>query len=227
MYSGRERSGGTDIGITARRKYRSSRKLPLPISSSRFLFVAAMTRTSTLMVRADPSRSTSPSCSTRSTLACVLALMSPTSSRKIVPRSACSNLPTCFSVAPVNDPFSWPKSSDSISSSGIAAQAALIQRVAQDDEHALARKRLLDEIECALLGGLDRGADRAVARDHHDRQRIVHRPQPIEHLEAVHARHLDVEQHQIRRLALDQREAFLPGRRADKLVPLVLEGHAQ
>ena len=62
-----------------------------------------MTRTSTLIVRAEPSRSTSPSCSTRSTLACVFGLMSPTSSRKIVPLSACSNLPICFSVAPVND----------------------------------------------------------------------------------------------------------------------------
>ncbi len=45
--------------------------VPFSISSSRFLFVAAMTRTSTLIVRAEPSRSTSPSCSTRSTLACV------------------------------------------------------------------------------------------------------------------------------------------------------------
>src|SRR6266480_162094 len=71
MSSGRARSGGTEIGITARRKYRSSRKLPFSISSSRFLFVAAITRTSTLMVRADPMRSTSPSCRTRSTLACV------------------------------------------------------------------------------------------------------------------------------------------------------------
>src|SRR6266446_6514181 len=114
--------------MTARRKYRSSRKCPFSISSSRFLFVAAMTRTSTLTVRADPRRSTSPSCRTRRTFACVFWLMSPTSSRKIVPRSACSNLPTCFSVAPVNDPFSCPNSSDSISSSGIAAQLTWTKR---------------------------------------------------------------------------------------------------
>ena len=85
MSSSRSRSGGTEIGITLRRKYRSSRNRPSAISSSRSLFVAAITRTSTLIVRDDPSRSTSPSWSTRSTLACVLALMSPTSSRKIVP----------------------------------------------------------------------------------------------------------------------------------------------
>ena len=45
-----------------------------------------------------------------------------------MPRSACSNLPICFSVAPVNDPFSWPNSSDSISSSGIAAQLTCTNR---------------------------------------------------------------------------------------------------
>ncbi len=39
-----------------------------------------------------------------------------------MPLSACSNLPIWRSLAPVNDPFSWPKSSDSIRSSGIAAQ---------------------------------------------------------------------------------------------------------
>ena len=128
MSSRRSRSGGTTIGMTLRRKNRSSRNSPRWIASSRFLLVAAITRTSTLIVRAEPSRSTSCSCSTRSTLACVFGLMSPTSSRKIVPRSACSNLPICFSVAPVNEPFSWPNSSDSISSSGIAAQFTCTKR---------------------------------------------------------------------------------------------------
>ncbi len=74
---------------------------------------------------AAPTGSTSPSCRTRSTLAWVLRLMSPTSSRKIVPPSACTNLPTWSRVAPVNEPFTWPNSSDSISSSGIAAQLTL------------------------------------------------------------------------------------------------------
>ena len=54
--------------------------------------------------------------------------MSPTSSRKIVPLSACSNFPTCFSVAPVNEPFSCPNSSDSIRSSGMAAQLTWTNR---------------------------------------------------------------------------------------------------
>ncbi len=48
--------------------------------------------------------------------------MSPISSRKIVPPSASSNLPRRSLTAPVNDPLTWPNSSLSISSSGIAAQ---------------------------------------------------------------------------------------------------------
>ncbi len=48
--------------------------------------------------------------------------MSPISSRKSVPPSACSNFPACFAAAPVNAPFSWPNSSDSINSAGTAAQ---------------------------------------------------------------------------------------------------------
>ena len=43
-----------------------------------------------------------------------------------------------------------------------------------------------------------------------DRQRLVHRAQPVEHLEAVHARHLDVEQHEVGRLALGQRQPSWP-----------------
>ena len=39
-----------------------------------------------------------------------------------MPPSACTNLPTWRRWAPVNEPFSWPKSSDSMSSSGMAAQ---------------------------------------------------------------------------------------------------------
>ena len=286
--------------MTLRRKYRSSRKVPFSISCSRSLLVAAMTRTSTLIVRADPRRSTSPSCSTRSTFACVFALMSPTSSRKMVPRSACSNLPICFSVAPVNEPFSWPNSSDSISSSGnrgavdldepvaapqavamdrprhqFLADAALageqhrrvrrrgaldrvpdlaqrralahhlvpdfrrppqrpvlvrqpraLERVPDRDQQLFARRRLLDEVERAGLGRLDGSADGAVARDDHDRQIVVRGPQPLQHLETVHARHLDVKEHQIGRLALGQRDPFRSARRLEHVVIVVSQDHA-
>src|SRR6266545_4226964 len=81
-----------------------------------------MTRTSTRIVSLPPTRSKACSSRTRRTLACVLRLMSPISSRKSVPPSASSNLPRRRATAPVKAPRSWPKSSDSISSSGTAAQ---------------------------------------------------------------------------------------------------------
>ena len=120
--SARSRSGGTKMGMTLRRKYRSSRKRDARISVGRSLFVAASTRTSTRTLAAPPTGSTTCSCSARSTLACVLRLMSPISSRKSVPPSASSNLPRRSSIAPVNAPLTCPKSSLSISSSGMAAQ---------------------------------------------------------------------------------------------------------
>ncbi len=49
-------------------------------------------------------------------------LISPTSSRNSVPLLACSNLPSLRSVAPVKEPFSWPKSSLSSKLSAKAAQ---------------------------------------------------------------------------------------------------------
>ena len=51
--------------------------------------------------------------------------------------------------------------------------------------------------------------------------------EPIEHLDAVHARHLDVEDDQVGRLALGEREPFLAGGGADELVAFVLERHPQ
>ena len=69
-----------------------------------------------------PTRSILPSSIARKTLACAWILISPISSRNRIPLSACSNLPILCLTAPVNDPFSCPKSSDSISSCGIAAQ---------------------------------------------------------------------------------------------------------
>ena len=110
------------MGMTFKRKYRSSLKVPFSISLSRSLLLAANTRTSTLSVRVPPTRSNFFSCKMRRILAWVFRLMSPISSKKMVPLSATSNLPRFLVVAPVKAPFSWPNSSLSISSSGMAAQ---------------------------------------------------------------------------------------------------------
>ena len=52
-------------------------------------------------------------------------------------------------------------------------------------------------------------------------------PEPLQHLDAVHAGHLDVEEHQVGRLALGLRDAVLAGGRGQHLVALVLEDHLQ
>jgi hypothetical protein len=84
--------------------------------------VAAIMRTSTLMVRSAPTGRISRSCSTRSSFTCKGGLISPTSSRKMVPPLASWNMPARAPIAPVKAPRSWPKISDSSSSAGIAPQ---------------------------------------------------------------------------------------------------------
>ena len=122
MSSRRSRSGGTRMGSTLRRKNRSSRKRPASTSARRSRLVAATTRTSTLRVWMPPTRSISRSCRARSSLPCAVQLRMPISSRKSVPPSARSKRPARALCAPVKPPFSTPNSSDSIRSSGMAAQ---------------------------------------------------------------------------------------------------------
>ena len=78
------------------------------------MLVAARIRTSTERLRELPTGVTSPSCSTRSSFACITRLMSPISSRKSVPPSALSNVPRRSATAPVKAPFTWPNISLSI-----------------------------------------------------------------------------------------------------------------
>jgi hypothetical protein len=67
--------------------------------------VAAMMRTSILWVSLEPSGRISPSCSTRSSLACSDSGMSPTSSSNSVPPLAASNSPARSRSAPVKAPL--------------------------------------------------------------------------------------------------------------------------
>jgi len=76
------RSGGMVIGKIFKRYQRSSRNRPLRTSSSRLRFVAAIIRTSTLIVWELPNLSNSPSWTTLSSLGCNSSGNSPISSRK-------------------------------------------------------------------------------------------------------------------------------------------------
>src|SRR5262245_26807837 len=68
-----------------------------------------MTRTSTFRVFVPPKGSNSPSCSTRSSLACKSRGSSPISSRNNVPPSACAKRPSRRAVAPVEGPLLMPE----------------------------------------------------------------------------------------------------------------------
>ena len=70
----------------------------------------------------DPTLMNSPYSSTLRSRVCVPIGISAISSRKMVPPFVTSKYPFRESVAPVNDPFSWPKSSDSNSASESPAQ---------------------------------------------------------------------------------------------------------
>ena len=78
--------------------------------------VAATIRTSTLIGRCPPTRSSQPSCRIRSRRTWASSGNSPSSSSSSVPPSARSNQPLRVSMAPVNAPFSWPNNCESISS---------------------------------------------------------------------------------------------------------------
>ena len=90
--------------------------------TGRSRFEAAITRTSHSISPLPPTRVNRRSCSTRSRVACNGMGIDAISSRKRVPRSASSKRPSRRRWAPVKDPFSWPKSSLSMSVSGMAAQ---------------------------------------------------------------------------------------------------------
>ena len=70
-----------------------------------------MTRVSTRMVCVSPTRSNSRSCRARSSFTCRWGVVELISSRKIVPVWAASKRPVRLSIAPVNAPRTWPKSS--------------------------------------------------------------------------------------------------------------------
>ncbi len=65
-----------------------------------------------------------------------------------------------------------------------------------------------------------------MTRHHDDRHGGIRGLDALEHLETVHARHLDVEKHQVGRVAFNQRQAFLARCRADELIALIFERSA-
>ena len=111
MSSGRSRSGGRWMTTVFRRYRRSSRKRPAAISTGSSALVADSTRTFTNRSLDEPTRCSSPVCSTRSSLAWSRTGMLAISSRNSVPSSASSKQPMRSNRASVNAPLTCPKSS--------------------------------------------------------------------------------------------------------------------
>src|SRR5205085_764171 len=156
-------------------------------------FVAATTRTSTLISLLLPSLVNCASCRTCSSLAWSAAFISPISSRKIVPVSACSNLPMRVMAAPVNAPSSWPNSSLSRSSAGGGERdfAKAVGIIRLDD--------VVGDAEADRLG--NRG--HLIPTELHDLLQVApcgfQRP---DRLDASHACHHHVEKHNVGRVTL-------------------------
>ena len=84
-------------------------------------------------------------------------------------------------------------------------------QVFADPRHRLGKARLVDGLEEVVDGARLECPDRVlvIGGDEHDHwQRLLR--QVRQHLEARHARHLDVEEHQIRRRVLDGRHRVGP-----------------
>ena len=102
----------------------------------------------------------------------------------------------------------WPRSSWARRSRFSRSSRACSRARLAVEQRLLERERLLDEVVGAELGGLDRGLDGAVAGDHHHRGLG---PEPLDlgqRLEAVDARHPDVEEDEVGRVLLEARQGL-------------------
>src|SRR3989442_431847 len=177
------------------------------MSSSKSRLVAATTRTSTGMASVPPTGIASRSWSTRNSFTWVAGDISPISSRKNVPPRAAANMPCLSRTAPVNDPFTWPNSSDSSRVSvGMCLSAGLRAPVGHHRERALPR-------------GL-RGQG-----DHRGRGFLV--PRRREDLGARNARHLDVREDDVGWAPLQRLKPGFPTLRRGDVESLPLQENPQ
>jgi hypothetical protein len=102
-----------------------------------------------------------------------------------------------------------------------------LQRVPQQQEHAVGVERLLEEVIGTRLGGLHRRLDGAVAGDHHDDGVRVELLELAQRVEPVEARHLDVHEHEVRPEPLVLGEPLGRARRGAHVIPFVLQQLAE
>src|SRR5205823_3197476 len=106
-------------------------------------------------------------------------------------------------------------------------QAPLLNGVTHQHNDFLKRKRFLDEIESAKLGGAHRGLDGAVARDHDDGGRVRQRLNAAEGFEAVHAGQPDVEKRDFQIAKRAALQSLFGGSNGVHLIALVFENQRE
>src|SRR5437588_8222635 len=74
----------------------------------------------------------------------------------------------------------------------------MLERVPQRDENAIGVERLLENVVGAELRRFDRGLNGRMPTDHHDDRARVVRPDRLQRLDPVDARHLYVEKDEVR-----------------------------
>ena len=105
----------------------------------------------------------------------------------------------------------------------LADELGVRQRVPHGHQQPVGIERLLEEVERAALGRLDRGGDGAVPGDHDDLRAGVEIAKPGQRLQAVEPGHLHVEKDEVgTELGVD-RDRLAAGRRHADLQLLVLQ----
>ncbi len=106
-------------------------------------------------------------------------------------------------------------------------ELGVLEGVAQRDEHAVGVERLLEKVVGAELGRFDRRLHGAVPADHDDDGRGIHLADALERLEPIDARHLHVEEDEVRAPLLERAQRIHGIAHRLHLVPLVLEELAE
>ncbi len=122
---------------------------------------------------------------------------------------------------------------DDATTAGLRLQHAAVgdgflvrQAVGDRDQQPVAVDRLLHEVVGALPHRRDRGLDVAMARDHDDRHADVRGAEPLQHLEPVETRHLDVQQHDVGSMPLGLSQAVGAVCGLEDLVAVILQVQA-
>ena len=108
----------------------------------------------------------------------------------------------------------------------LAHERGVLGRLVEDDAQLVDVERLGDVVESTELHGADRRLHGLGSRQHDDRHARIAAPHLLEQLEAVHARHDDVEEDDVERPGRERLQRVGARRDRDRVVG-VLQDHAQ